>query len=75
MRKAVGYVLFGANIPPKCEYCGNGRKSQDGFCILCCHKGVLEPEDHCGRFLYDPFLRIPRREPVLPHFDPEEFRL
>lgn len=67
--------ICGATIPPACEYCAYGRKATDPRMILCEKKGVVSPQDHCRRYEYDPLLRVPRRQPRLPSFSPEDFSL
>ncbi len=49
-------------ITKKCALCEVGRLSADGKSVFCEKKGVMEPNDKCGRFKYDPL----KREPTLP---------
>ena len=67
--------LFGQGVDPSCAYCGRGRPSVDRTLILCEEKGISPPGGRCRRFVYDPMKRVPRPEPELPQFDPEEFKL
>ncbi len=67
--------MFGANIQPACIYCEFGKKATDPRMILCGKRGVVSPYYHCKKFAYDPLRRIPRRQPKLPEFSPEDFRL
>lgn len=67
--------IFGANVSPACIYCEFGRKATDPSKILCNKKGVVAPYDRCRKFCYDPLKRIPRRQPKLPKFSPEDFSL
>lgn len=71
----MGWKLFGSHITPQCMYCQYGCWNCDNSCILCRRKGVLLPDESCEAFDYDPLRRIPRRTPLLPAFDPDEFRL
>ncbi|WP_418666700.1 hypothetical protein [Allofournierella sp.] len=68
-------TFYGADIPPACGYCEHGRRAADPRMILCCKRGVVSPYYHCKRFCYDPLLRVPRRQPKLPSFTAEDFRL
>ena len=68
-------ALYGATISPACEYCQFGRRNADEKMILCHFRGVVSPYYHCRKYVYDPLLRIPRRQPKLPEFKPEDFRL
>lgn len=67
--------LFGATIEPACEYCSHGRIASDPDMILCPKHGVVAPYYKCRRFDYDPLRRVPRRQPKLPSFSPEDFSL
>ncbi len=61
-------------ITKKCALCEFGRVSADGKSVFCEKKGVMEPDDKCGRFRYDPL----KREPKLPQkqsFSADEFDL
>lgn len=67
--------LFGSRIEPACRYCHNARENADGRMILCPHQGVVAPYYACRRFRYDPLLRVPSRQPVLPKYDSSDFQL
>ncbi len=67
--------LFGSRIEPACRYCGHGRESADGRMILCPHQGVTAPYSSCRKYRYDPLLRVPSRQPVLPKYDRSDFEL
>lgn len=67
--------LFGNGIEPACLYCEHGAPTQDGAAILCRKTGVVTPEYHCRRFVYDPLKRQPKRAPPLTRHDPSEFEL
>ena len=67
--------IYGATISPACEYCSFGRQASDPRMILCEKCGVVSPFYHCRKFQYDPLLRVPRRQPKLPSFSPEDFSL
>ncbi len=66
------YKLFGNNIEPDCSYCSNCIKDEAG---KICIKNTSIVNGKCRRFKYDPLLREPFRPPVLPKFDPEDFKL
>lgn len=52
--------LFGSNIEPACEYCVNGKKSENEM-ILCAKVGVVDPSFCCKKFDYDPLKRKPHK--------------
>ncbi len=68
--------FFDKNIEPRCEYCEKGYLSADGKNVLCTKKGVVEKGFSCFSFTYDPILRKPKPSaPVMPQYDPEDFKL
>lgn len=68
--------FFDKNIEPLCEYCEKGYLSADGKNVLCKKKGVVEKGFSCFSFTYDPILRKPKPSaPVMPKYDPEDFKL
>lgn len=75
MPNAAKKKLFGNNIQPACTYCQLGRPSYDKTMVLCRKYGPVAPYYHCRKFTYSPLKRIPRRQPQLPTFSPEDFQL
>jgi hypothetical protein len=67
--------ICGETIPPACRYCAYGQFGTDPRMILCQKRGVVTPDFHCRKYQYDPLLRVPRRQPKLPSFSPEDFSL
>ena len=63
------------NLPARCGWCSRGVPSADGACILCKKRGVMDADDHCPHYDYDPLRREPLPQPALPLIDGEEFRL
>ncbi|MBR4868126.1 MAG: hypothetical protein IKU10_03130, partial [Clostridia bacterium] len=47
-----------------CRYCEWGRLSFDGSAVLCPKKGVVEPDDVCRKYVYDPLKREPMQAPL-----------
>lgn len=68
-------TLFSNNMEPACEYCEYGRLAADRFMILCSKKGPVSPHYSCRRFAYSPLKRVPKRQPRLPSFTEEDFKL
>lgn len=60
------------DLPAACQYCE--RSKMDELGMTCLKKGVVEPDDSCRAFVYDPLKRVPRQLPRLPEFDPDEFK-
>ena len=68
--------LFGKNIPPACEYCAHGRRTQGGLSIFCENADdSVSAYDHCESFKYDPLKRVPKRAPKMPVFSADDFKL
>ena len=67
--------LFGNECYQSCEFCAKAKPSADEKILYCSRKGIVQPENKCWRFSYDPLRRKPRTLPDLPSFDPEEFSL
>ena len=64
--------LFGNNIEPDCSCCDHCIT--DGGSRICI-KNTFIQNGKCRKFKYNPLLRKPFKPPVLPKFDPDDFRL
>ena len=55
---------FNKNITPQCDYCQYGKRTKDGGRILCEKQiGVVnEATASCGKFVYSPLKRIPKKQ-------------
>ncbi len=62
-------------IAKECKICVVGRMSPDGMSILCPKKGIMNPEDRCFHFKYDPLKRVPKKKPKLQEHSADEFSL
>lgn len=51
-------MLFRKKIERACAYCIYGAKLEDGA-VLCSKRGLKAEEDHCRKFRYDPYKRVP----------------
>ena len=67
--------LFGNYIEPACTYCQFGRPAPDRVMVLCRKYGPVSPYFKCKKFVYSPLKRIPKRQPKLPAFSPEDFEI
>lgn len=68
-------MLFDKDIPQICAYCLYGQDYGEDA-VLCSKKGPMEPQDHCGRFVYDPLRRKPAPGATFrPVKDKDAFRL
>ena len=60
------------NHTPDCSYCAHmSRKEGEMICLRRRSPAVKA----CSAFSYDPLRRVPRQEPRLPVYRPEDFSL
>lgn len=71
----MGRKLYGKNIEKKCGYCAIGDTSDDGRLVFCPKKGIVEPDYHCRRFVYDPIRRVPRPAPEMDEYSAKDFEI
>lgn len=57
-------MLFRKNMEPRCAYCQRGHQINERE-VACVKKGIMQLEDHCGAFRYDPLKRVPPRPATL----------
>ena len=58
-----------------CGLCATGRESSDGKLVFCEKKGVVDRNDYCRRYKYDPLKRVPERIKISDNYNPEDFSL
>ena len=71
MRKKV----IGRNVEPRCKYCHYGTPTADGESVVCPKKGVLDKDESCKKFRYNPLKRAPRQDPEVLSFSESDFTL
>ena len=64
--------LFGNNIEVSCDYCANSQ-IQSG-CQFCTVNRVLK-NGKCRKFLYNPIMRVPKTQNMLPKYSEDDFVL
>ena len=57
-------MLFRKNIDPRCAYCQRGQMINERE-VACVKKGIVQMEDHCRAFKYDPLKWVPPRPAAL----------
>lgn len=67
--------LFNKAIEPACKYCVHGKDCAGLKETLCEKKGVVDPDDHCRSFRYDPLRRCPNHTRTLKDFEQSDFIL
>ena len=67
---------FRKDIEPRCAYCAHGSAVNERE-VACSRRGVVDGNDHCGHFRYDPLGRVPPRPASLDPkaHSPEDFSL
>ena len=75
MKRAMKGLLRAKKFEPACEFCRYGKSAPDGSSVLCSVRGVMRKQSLCRKYEYDPLKRRPRRAPLLPDYDPEQFEL
>ena len=57
--------LLRKDIEPRCAYCTQGAPLADGLRMTCRRRGVVNGDDHCRFFCYDPLRRVPPKPAVI----------
>ena len=57
-------MLFRKNIDPRCAYCQRGQMINERE-VACVKKGIVNMENYCHAFQYDPLKRVPPRPAAL----------
>ena len=55
-----------SDVAKMCEFCRFASQIKTTEDMLCSHKGVVDKEYSCRKFVYDPLKRVPRKLPELP---------
>ena len=65
-----------SEYPKCCRVCEKGKLSFDASSVLCPKMGIMDPDDCCKKFIYDPLKRVPhqKKNPVS-DFTSEDFTL
>ena len=59
-------MLFSSKIEPRCLYCKFGADLGDGD-VACSKRGIMDRNDSCGSFAYEPTKRDPDADYSLVH--------
>jgi len=51
--------------PKICEFCRFAAEISVTGDMLCAHRGAVDKEYTCRKFVYDPLKRVPRRLPAI----------
>lgn len=68
-------TIFGKRTLKKCEICIHSSYSNSSEKIICEKKGLVERDNKCMRFKYDPFKRTPAKTSIYGDVTEEDFKL
>ena len=61
--------------PKICANCFYGRVPKEKDSVLCEKKGVVDPQNKCRHYKYDPLKRIPEKIVLDTNYTAEDFKL
>ena len=67
--------LFSNKNDKKCAYCAFATIIEIDERIICPNRGFVNAEERCQKYRYDPLKRIPKKQPVLPTYSEDDFKL
>ena len=67
--------LFNKNLPKRCEYCLNSFPLSSDSELICRKRGIVNIDDCCRSYKYDPLKREPKRQTISDNYSPEDFVL
>lgn len=67
--------IFSEKQEKKCETCIFSAFNADADKLLCEKKGLVDRHSKCFRYRYDPFKRVPKKDPSLPKMEEKDFSL
>ena len=67
--------LFNKNIAKKCAYCLNASPIGNDGEMVCKKHGIINSDDVCRSYRYDPLKREPARKIISDNYSPEDFDL
>ena len=67
--------MFDKTLQKKCEYCLFGTPLGNDGEIICKYKGIVNSDDLCRKYKYDPLKRMPRQPKISENYTPDDFKL
>lgn len=67
--------MFSNEIPKKCEYCINASPIGRDKEMVCLKRGIVNADDLCRKYKYDPLKREPKKQLISDNYSPEDFKL
>lgn len=65
--------MFNKDLPKKCEYCLNATPLGSNNEMVCKIRGIVNSDDLCRRYKYDPLKREPKKQIISSDYSPEDF--
>lgn len=66
---------FNKKLSHRCEYCVNSKALDGSNEVICKKRGVVDRQDSCRHYKYDPLKRVPDTAKISKNYTPEDFSL
>ena len=67
--------MFDKTIIKKCGHCLFGTDLGDDGEIICKKRGIVNKNDLCRKYKYDPLKREPQKQIISDNYSPEDFKI
>lgn len=67
--------MFDKTIIKKCGHCLFGTNLGDDGEIICKKRGIVNKNDLCRKYKYDPLKREPQKQIISDNYSPEDFKI
>ncbi len=67
--------MFNKDIQKKCEYCIHASPLGKNSEMVCLKRGIVNSDDLCRKYKYDPLKREPKKQLISDNYSPEDFVL
>jgi len=71
----MGNIFLRRNIMPKCIYCSRGKRCKNTDLVVCPKHGIVNIDDKCRSFKYDPLKRCPELMKKPKQYSLEDFKI
>ena len=67
--------MFDKTIIKKCGHCLFGTDLGDDGEIICKKRGIVNKNDLCRKYKYDPLKREPQKQIISDNYSPDDFKI
>ena len=68
--------LLRKNMEPRCVYCMHSTALSNGQHLTCMRRGIVDGNDKCRKFCYDPLRRVPGKSaPLRTNYSAADFSI